>query len=339
MAATVRWGNGMDIQDLKIFVRVAVVQNLSAVGAELALTPGTISKRIQALEDALNVRLFDRTTRSIRITEEGRLFLEHVERILVEVDQAVASVEGSLSRPRGKLKIAAPANLGRRSIAPAICAFMRAYPEIEVQLDLSDRAVNLQEEGYDIAVRTGVLSDSTLIARRLASDRQVIAAAPSYLAEHRPPRTPQELEKHNCLVLGDQWSWSLTRSGTERTVRISGRLRSNSSEFLRHAALDGQGVLRISEARVAEDIEQGGLVRILPDYDATANAAIWAVYPTAKHVPPRLRVLIDFLADWFREETDGAASSSAPPADGRRTSKPSAGKARRRQGYQRSAAE
>ena len=173
----------MDIQDMRIFARVAALQNLSAVGTELGLTPGTISKRIQALEGELSARLFDRTTRSIRITEEGATFLAHVERILAEIEAARASVDDRVSKPKGKLKIAAPAGLGRRYVAPALCAFLRDYPEIEAQLDLQDRPVNLQEDGYDVAIRTGSLSDSSVIAKRLAPDRHVVAASPAYLAK------------------------------------------------------------------------------------------------------------------------------------------------------------
>ena len=143
----------MDIQDMRIFARVAAVQNLSAVGSELGLTPGTISKRIQALEDELSARLFDRTTRSIRITEEGATFLAHVERILSEIEAARASVDDRVTKPKGKLKISAPACLGRRYVAPALCEFMREYPDIECEVDIADRPVNLQEDGYDVAIR------------------------------------------------------------------------------------------------------------------------------------------------------------------------------------------
>src|SRR5262245_56053198 len=139
----------MDIQDMRIFARVAALQNLSAVGTELGLTPGTISKRVQALEDELSARLFDRTTRSLRITEEGQAFLAHVQRILAELEAARASVDDNMSKPKGKLRIAAPVGLGRRYVGRALCAFVTEFPSIEVQLDLKDRTVSLQEDGYD----------------------------------------------------------------------------------------------------------------------------------------------------------------------------------------------
>lgn len=290
----------MDLQDLRVFARVAAVQNLSSVGTELGLTPGTISKRIQALESELRVRLFDRTTRSIRITEEGAKFLAHVERILVDIENARACVGDNATRPTGRLKISAPTGLGQLLLAPAISAFMLDYPDIEIHVDLTDRVVNLQEEGYDVAIRTGVLSDSVLIAKRLADDHQVVVGAPSYFALHGTPQTPSDLAGHNCFVLGDDWQWSLARRNQDFTVRVNGRLRSNNSEMLRHAALDGLGLFQASELRIREDLAAGRLVRVLADYELLAKSAVWAVYPRPKHVLPRLRVLLDFLAGRFR---------------------------------------
>lgn len=306
----------MDIQDMRIFARVAAVQNLSAVVTELGLTPGTISKRIQALEDELHARLFDRTTRSIRITEEGSTFLLHVERILAEIEAARASVDDKVTKPKGKLKLAAPACLGRRYIAPALCEFMRAFPEIEVQVDLKDRQVNLQEEGYDVAIRTGALSDSSLIAKRLAPDRAVIVASPSYIARMGRPLRPEDLNRHDCLVLGDRWQWSFGKNGAETSVRVKGPLRSNNGEVLSHAAIEGLGVIRASELEVLGDIKAGKLVVLLPEFEVSTNAAVWALYPSAKHVLPRMRVLLDFLAAWFRDargELNGLPARTETP--------------------------
>jgi DNA-binding transcriptional LysR family regulator len=291
----------MDIQDMRIFARVAAVQNLSAVGAELGLTPGTISKRIQALEDELCARLFDRTTRSIRITEEGRAFLPHVERILGEVEAARASVDDRVSKPKGKLRIAAAASLGRRYVGPALCAFIDDYPEIEVQLDLLDRAINLQEDGYDVAVRAGELSDSSAIAKRLAPDRQVVAASPDYIERRGLPQRAEDLVSHNCLVLGGGCQWSFTRDGAEKVVRVAGPFRSNDGELLRLAAMQGSGLIRASELEILPDLRAGRLVRVLADYDIASNAAVWALYPSARNMAPRVRVLLDFLTRWFRD--------------------------------------
>ena len=295
----------MDIQDMRIFARVAAVQNLSAVGTELCLTPGTISKRIQSLEDELSARLFDRTTRSIRITEEGAAFLAHVERILSEIEAARASVDDKVSKPKGKLKIAAPACLGRRYVAPALCEFVRTFPEIDVQVDLHDRQVNLQEDGYDVAIRTGALTDSSQIAKRLAPDHHVIAAAPDYLARAGCPGAPADLAQHQCLVLGETRQWSFARDGLEATVRVNGALRSNNGELLCRAAVDGLGLIRVSELEALCELRAGKLVQVLADYEVASNAAVWALYSSAKHLLPRMRALLDFLAEWFRDAKNG----------------------------------
>jgi DNA-binding transcriptional LysR family regulator len=296
----------MDIQDMRIFARVAAVQNLSAVGTELGLTPGTISKRIQSLEDELSARLFDRTTRSIRITEEGAAFLGHVERILSEIEAARASVDDKVSKPKGKLKIAAPACLGRRYVAPALCEFVRAFPEIDVHVDLHDRQVNLQEDGYDVAIRSGTLSDSSLIAKRLAPDRHVIVGSAAYLARAGSPKAPEDLAHHQCLLLGENRQWSFSRDGVERTVRVSGPIRSNNGELLCRAAVDGLGLIRASELEVLCELRSGKLTQVLGEFEVATNAALWALYPSAKHLLPRMRALLDFLADWFRDAKSGA---------------------------------
>lgn len=291
----------MEIQDMRIFARVAAMQNLSAVGTELGLTPGTISKRIQALEDELSVRLFNRTTRSTRITEEGAAFLVHVERILAELEAAKASVSDRLSKPKGKLKIAVPSRLGRRYIAPAVCEFVRDYPDIDVLVDFKDAPVNLQEEGYDIAVRTGSLPDSSAIAKRLVPDRHVVAASPAYLARRGLPMRPEDLAIHYCLTLADEWHWCFSKNGIETAVKVDGRLRSNNSELLCHAALEGHGLICSSEFEIADELRAGKLVQVVSDYQIASNTAIWALYPTAKHLLPRVRVLLDFLAERLRE--------------------------------------
>ena len=305
----------MDIQGMRIFARVAALRSLSAVGAELNLTPGTISKRIQALEDELSARLFDRSTRSIRITQEGAAFLPHVERILAEVEAARASVDDRVNKPKGKLRIAAPAGLGRRYIAPALCGFLRTYPQIEVQLDLQDRAVNLQEHGYDVAVRSGTLSDSSVVAKRLAPDRHVIAASPAYLAERGRPLQAEDLAGHTCLILGDRSQWSLSKGDVDKTVRVSGPFRSNDGELLRRGAIEGHGLIQASELEILPELRSGRLVQVLADYEIAGDAAVWALYPSGRHMLPRMRVFLDFLTRWFRDARDRAHNGQAPSGD------------------------
>lgn len=300
----------MDIQDLRIFARVARVQNLSAVGAELDLSAGTISKRLQALEAELSVRLFDRTTRAISITEEGRTLLAQVERSLADLDVAFAAISANVKQPRGRLRVSAPTSLGRGVIAPAICAFMSAYEDIEVQIDLTDRLTSLPDGGYDVAIRTGVLEDSSLIAKRLAADPQVVVAAPAYLAAHGVPEAPQDLGRHICLGLGDTQHWSFAKGNSTIEVRVFGRLRSDNGELLRHAAVEGLGLLRISEARVADDLRAGRLQRVLAGYDAGVGSGVWIVYPSSRHVLPKLRVFLEFMTQWFRDDRKAPRTAS-----------------------------
>ncbi|MEW5962563.1 MAG: LysR family transcriptional regulator [Pseudomonadota bacterium] len=292
----------MDIDDLRIFVRVAALQSLSAVGNELGLTAGTISKRLQALEQELSARLFDRTTRSVRITPEGGLFLEHAERILDHLEQARSQIEMSAGRACGKLRIAAPTHLGARLVGPAISAFLAAYPDIEVQLDLLDRPINIHEEGYDVVIHSGALADSALIAKRLAPDPRVMVAAPAYLAKAGVPRAARDLERHQCLALAGERQWSLLHAGTETVVAVQGRLAANNGELLKSAALDGHGILLAPLASVEAELAEGRLVRVLADHEVGGEGAIHALYSSARHQPPRLRALLDFLAEWMRKD-------------------------------------
>jgi DNA-binding transcriptional LysR family regulator len=301
----------MDIQDMRIFARVAALQNLSAAGAELGVTPGTVSKRIQALEDELSARLFDRTTRSIRITEEGRALLAHVERILAEVAAARASVDDKVGTPKGKLRIAAPVGLGRRYIGPALCAFLAEYPQIEAQLDLQDCSVNLQAAGYDIAVCTGTLADTSAIAKRLAPDRLIIAASPGYLERLGRPVRAQDLPSHHCLVLGDCSQWSFTKDGVETSVRVCGPLRSNDGDLLRQAAIEGNGVVQASELELLPELRSGRLVQVLADCECAGTAGVWALYASTRYMAPRMRLLLDFLARWLRDARGRACSGRA----------------------------
>lgn len=294
----------MDIKDLRIFARVAALGNLSAVATELGVSAGTISKRIQSLEDEIGVRLIDRTTRSSRLTEEGRMYLQRVERILLEVEHAQDEISANSGAPAGRLKISAPASLSRQIVVPALVSFADAYPAIEVCVDITDRFANLHDEGYDVAIRAGTLSDGTMKAKRLVGDRVVLSASPSYIEQYGAPQRPSDLSDHRCLLHGDQRNWVLARDGETDAVRIAGQLGSDSGDFLHMAALQGVGILRASEIAVQEDVMAGRLIRVLPDYELASDAAIWAVYPNAKHAMPRLRVFLDHIAEFCRERVN-----------------------------------
>lgn len=308
-AATTLWGP-MDIQDLKIFSRAAAVRNLSAVGVEFRLTPGTISKRLQALEDQLGVRLFDRTTRSMRITQEGEHFLSYVERCLKEIADAETAVQQATSTAKGSLRIAGPSRIGRLDFASVLTDFLLAHPEIDIQADLTERQVNLQEEGYDVAIVRGLLRDSAMKARRLMSDEMVIVAAPSFLDQHRGLKRPQDLENHRCLVHGEEWDWPFAKRGKTLTVRVEAALRSTDVTALQTAARAGVGVARLPFHHVTEDLDSGRLVELFAEFDTSVGRAIWLVYTSSRHVPPRLRAFVDHVVASVRQS--GLQSVDAP---------------------------
>jgi DNA-binding transcriptional LysR family regulator len=303
----------MDIQDMRIFARVAALQNLSAVGIEMGLTPGTISKRIQALEDELTVRLFDRTTRSIRITEEGRTFLAHVERILGELEAAQAAVADKAKTPKGTIRLLAPSILARNFIAPAVMKFLETWPEVDIQMDISDLDVRIQEDGYDLVLRFGKPVDSSIIMKRLVNDRQIVVAAPSYIEKHGAPKSPDDIINHKCLALSDSWQWTFTKNGEPGvSQRVATRLKSDNGVLIAMAAMRGHGLLCTSELYVRDELKRGGLVRVLPDYYVAGKDDLYALYPSNKHMMPRLRVFLDFLAEHFRNIRPGAAAETAP---------------------------
>ena len=294
----------MDVQDMRIFARVAAMQSLSSVGTELNLTPGTISKRIQALEDDLGVKLFHRNTRSIRITEEGEKLLEYVTRILFEIEGARAAVGLNVEAPRGKLRVSAPVSLAD-VVGDAICEFMRRHREIDIQIDLTDRIVNLQEDGYDVVIRKGTPRNSGLIRKPLAPDLQVIVASPQYVSTHGAPMIPADLQHHSCLVLGEGSHWDFTRNGAKQSIKVSGRLRSDNGDMLIYGARSGLGLIRVSKPRIADMLAQSELVPVLTDYEVSVGSSICALYPGKKYVLPKLRVFLDFLGEWFREPRGG----------------------------------
>jgi DNA-binding transcriptional LysR family regulator len=197
-------------------------------------------------------------------------------------------------------------------VAPALTSFLAEFVDIEVQLDITDRQVNLHEEGYDVAIRCGSLSDSTLIAKRLANDKIMICGSPAYLAEMGTPSTPDELASHRCLMLGDGWSWGFGAGAQETSVRIGARLRSDSSEVLKLGALASMGLIRTTELKVTDELATGRLVPVLSQFIDNTATGVYALYVSGRHVLPRQRVFLDHMAEWFRSQKrtlDGMAAS------------------------------
>lgn len=293
----------MDIAtQMTIFVRAVQEGGFSAAARALDLTPSAVSKQISRLEDRLGVRLLNRTTRHISLTDEGRAFYERSARIVSEIEEAEESIAAQQGLVRGVLRVASTVVFAKHHVLPLLPEFLKRYPELQVSLEVTDRSVDLVEEGVDVAIRfTEQLSDPSLVARRLAVNRRVICAAPSYLETYGVPQTPKELSTHNCLRLYtistfNDWEFE----GPEGTcmLHVTGNFETNSADALYHAALAGLGVARLSTYVIGPDLKSGRLVRILPEY-VHEKASILAVYPHRRHLSPRVRAFIDFLVEKF----------------------------------------
>ncbi|GAA0840427.1 MAG: LysR family transcriptional regulator [Cupriavidus sp.] len=288
-----------DLLDIAVFVRAAALGNLSAAARDLALSTSTASARLQRLEEQLGARLLHRTTRRLSLTGDGERFLVHAEQLLVISEAAAQSVGRGAEAPRGPLRVTAPASFGRQHVSPAIPAFLKAYPDITLDLRLTDQIVGLVDAGIDVALRMGALPDSSLVARPLAPSRRVICASPDYLGRHGTPRHPEDLRKHNCLVLGDQSTWRFDTPVGEHAVAVHGNLRVDNGEVIRDAILAGMGIALKSTWDVAPYLQRGDLVSLLDEYPVLPAVSIWAVYPSRHLVPAKTRAFVDFFADWF----------------------------------------
>jgi DNA-binding transcriptional LysR family regulator len=289
------------IQEMAVFARVVGAGSLSAAARELGLSPALVSRRLAALESRLGVRLINRTTRSLHLTDDGATYYEACARVLADIEEADATVSAGRVEPRGTLRVALPASFGLQHIAPLIPRFAERYPQIQLALSLSDRTVNLIEEGFDLAVRIAHLEDSSLTARKLAPNRRVVCASPAYLARHGAPRTPDELARHNCLTTTDfamNWDYK-DPDGKPGSVRVTGRYACDSWEVLREWARAGLGIALKSTWDVHRLLAEGSLVEVCPGYTFHSDVAIYAVYPSRRFLPAKTRVFIEFLAESF----------------------------------------
>ena len=287
---------------IEAFIRVAEAQSFSEGARRLNKSKSLISRQVSALEAELGVRLLQRTTRSITLTEAGRTFYEHGLRILSELEDATLSVSRLQAVPRGCLSINAPMSFGFLHLAPALPDFLRRYPEIRVDTVMNDRKVDLIDEGFDVAVRIGRLTESSLIARRLAPIRIVACASPDYLAQHGEPLVPDDLTQHQCLmntiqVPSDEWRF-IHPDGKDWAVSVNGPLRVNNGDALKEAAVKGLGLTMLPTFIVGNELRSGQLVSVLNNF-VPQDIALYAVYPHSRLLSPKVRALIDFLAERF----------------------------------------
>lgn len=283
---------------MQIFHRVAELASFTQAAESLGLPKATASTAVQQLEAQLGVRLLHRTTRRISLTPEGETYLVDGARVLAELDALERTVAGSRAAPMGLLRISATLGFGRRHIVPALSVFAREFPEVEAQLHLSDRPVNLVEQGFDMQIRFGELPDARLTARLLARNRRLLCAAPAYLQRAGTPATPRELAQHACIFLRERdetfGTWHLSQGARQETIKVRGPLSSNDGESTLAWALDGHGILLRSQWDVAELLRQGALLPVLADW-SLPSADIYAVFPTRSHLSAKTRALVDFL--------------------------------------------
>lgn len=305
------------LSDIALFLRALDTGSISGAARSLNLSVAVASKRLQRLEQELGVRLLHRTTRQLRVTPEGAA-LAAQGRVLVEDLEALTSgLRQAGMQVTGTIRVSTSSSFGRQYVSPLLSRFLARYPGVRISVNFSDEVLDLVSSGFDLAVRIGALNDSTLVARQLAKNQRVLCASPAYLRRHGAPKTPADLQRHQCLVLvGSQGRldvWRLTDAkGHETAVRVTGRLESNVGESLRDAAVAGLGIALHSTWHICDDLARGRLQIVLPKY-TIADTGIYAVMPQRRLVPPRVRAFIDFLAEQFAEEPWKRSHASRKP--------------------------
>lgn len=299
--------DGLD--DLSFFALVVKRGSLAAAAQELGITPPAVSKRLAALEARLRVRLLNRTTRRMSLTPEGEIYLGEGERLVAELEALERRVSGGSVVPQGLLRISATLGFGRKYVTPELSRFARAFPEVEVQMALSDRPVNLVEQAFDLAIRFGEQPDARITARKLADNRRFLCASPAYIAAHGQPAAPRDLHRHSCIVLRESdeiyGSWHFRSGARQETVKVRGQLSTNDGEAALSWALDGHGIVLRSEWDAAPYLRSGRLQLLLPEWSAPP-ADIYILFPTKSHLQAKTRAMVDFMLDAFadRRRTD-----------------------------------
>jgi DNA-binding transcriptional LysR family regulator len=285
---------------MQVFAKVVETGGFSAAAELLNMSPSAVSKLVSRTEARLGVQLFKRSTRSMTLTPEGREFYGNCARILQDIEDAELSVTQGFSQVRGLLRVNASLPFGQHYLVPLLKEFKPLYPDIRIDLSLTDSKVELQRDEVDVAIRMGPLHDATFRARKLGSSRKAVVAAPSYLANHPAPQTPSDLEHHDCLNFNFRRSldeWPFVDDGKLVRLAVDGALQTNNGETMRQLTLQGLGISRLGMFHVHDDIQRGDLVELLPQYNAGDVEEITLIFLNQKHVPPRVRVFIDFVVE------------------------------------------
>lgn len=299
------------LENIQVFVRVVELGSLSAAGRHLRMSPAVVSHRLQQLEHHLGVRLLNRTTRQVSLTEQGAAFYEAAQTVVAAVEEAESVVADAGGRPRGELKVTAPLGFGRRVVAPLVPAFQARYPDLSVRLRLSDHLLDLLKEGIDLAIRLGVLPDSSLIARKIAEVPRLLCASPDYLDRHGAPQGIEELLAHRCLLLrfpgSQQFRWSLRTADGTVAVPVGGSFDADDGDVLTDWALAGHGIVMKPQFEVAEHLAAGRLVPVLPEHPPEP-ATLAVVYPHRRLLPAKVKLFADAVIEAAGAAVGGAAS-------------------------------
>ncbi len=281
----------------ELLIEVVEKGSFSAAADSLNLSKSHVSRQISQLENHLGIKLINRTTRKLALTETGNVYYQRCREIADQIDDVERVVQAEQAEPQGRLRISVAGAFGERYIAPAAAAFMARYERVQIELDFSIRNVDLVEEGYDLAIRAGVLQDSSLIARRIASRNLVLCASRDYFDLYGQPETIEELKQHNCLVGSrKQWRLRIPEKHSHIDISVTGSWRSNNGYALLAAARQGLGIVQLPEFYVHEDLAAGRLIEIMSTYKPT-DMAVWAVYPSNRHLSPKVRLFIDLLIE------------------------------------------
>ncbi|MEM9947686.1 MAG: LysR substrate-binding domain-containing protein [Cyanobacteria bacterium P01_D01_bin.36] len=286
----------MDILSLRLFIRIAELGGVTAAARDLSLSPASASARLVKLEETVGFRLFNRTTRAVSLTTDGELFFPYAQQIVETLETGFNAVRGQSSVAQGLLRMAMPGSFERMYIIPLLAEFQSRYPLVKLDLRLSDEVLDVVEGAYDLIIRNASLADSSLIARKLAADRRLLVAAPTYLEQYGVPARPEDLAAHRCVTLGEtRWKFK-----NEQTVSVSYSSTVNDGEAMRKMIERGMGIGLKSVWNASESLKSGLLVEVLPDFPLVTEASIWLLYPSRRIIAPRVQVMIDFLLEQFQ---------------------------------------
>lgn len=291
--------------DLTFFVLLAKLGSMSGTARAMGLTPPAVTKRLMMIEQRLGVRLVNRTTRRLSLTSEGESYLAQATQILDSIREMEESLSSGRATPKGLLRVNATPGFGRTRIAPLVSRFAHSHPEVEIELQLTDRPISLVEEAYDLAIRFGELPDTRLSARKLMSNRRFLCASPGYLKHAGEPNTPEELHRHRCILHRQNddvyGTWRLLKGRTEELVKVRGAVSSNDGDVVLNWALEGHGIVQRSEWDVAKYLASGRLKEVMPGY-TLPSADLYVYYLSRRNLPAKVRAFIDFLVTEFKVE-------------------------------------